>query len=96
MDCDCPACTALAAEYEGDPKLLAFYRKKLLIRGWAGRTSPTEKAYILAHATWARLAAERLAQASNRPYQTRRSEEVVAEPSEGETVALTAPHGTAG
>ena len=51
-DCQCLACTALANRYEGDPALLAFYRKKLLVRGWAGDTDAIEKAYINAHATW--------------------------------------------
>lgn len=33
--------------------MLTLYRKKLLIRGWAGKTSPAEKAYQRAHAPWA-------------------------------------------
>ena len=50
---DCPGCRALAAEYAGDPDLLEYYRRKLLIRGWAGKPSPAERAYQLAHAPWA-------------------------------------------
>ena len=47
--CNCPACTALADEYLSDPEMLQFLRRKLLIRGWAGKYSPTEHAYVLAH-----------------------------------------------
>ena len=55
-ECTCEACKALAARYTNDPGLLALYRKKLLIRGWAGETDKVEKAYILAHAEWAQAA----------------------------------------
>ena len=44
--------TALAERYRNDPELLAFYRKKLLQPGWAGRLDPVEKAYVRAHASW--------------------------------------------
>ena len=70
--CTCQACSALAARYDSatkgglyghpqvaDPGLLAFYRRRLLVRGWAGHTDAVEKAYILAHAEWARGSAER-------------------------------------
>ena len=57
--CTCQACSALAARYAGDPGLLAFYHKRLLVRGWAGDKDAVEKAYILAHAVWASGAAER-------------------------------------
>lgn len=56
--CNCDACQALAAEYQSDPQLLVFYHRKLLVRGWAGLKSPTERAYILAHASWAQAAAK--------------------------------------
>lgn len=59
--CNCAACNALALEYATDPGLLAFYRKRLLVRGWAGRKTPTEKAYILAHAPFAQAGAANLA-----------------------------------
>ena len=36
----------LEQRYKNDPKLLAFYQKKLLIRGWAGRTDDVEKEYV--------------------------------------------------
>jgi len=36
----------LKALYDGDPVLLKLYLKKLPKRGWAGRKSPEEKAYI--------------------------------------------------
>ena len=36
----------LEERYAKDPKLLAFYEKKLLIPGWAGDLSPDEFAYI--------------------------------------------------
>ena len=32
--------------YRDDPKLLAFYRKKLLIPGWAGEIDDVESTYI--------------------------------------------------
>jgi hypothetical protein len=50
--CDCRACLDLAQELSGDPELLEFYRINLLKRGWAGKATPTEKAYIHAHADW--------------------------------------------
>lgn len=59
--CTCDVCTALAAQYESDPGLTWLYRKKLVIRGWAGKTTPTEKAYILAHAPWAQANLAKLA-----------------------------------
>jgi len=34
--------------YAGDPKLLKFYRKKMLEPGWAGELKPYELAYIKA------------------------------------------------
>jgi len=34
--------------YEGDPKLLKFYKRKLLEPGWAGELKPYELAYIKA------------------------------------------------
>ena len=68
--CSCPACTALAERYRNDPGLLAFYRKKLLIRGWAGRTDDVERAYILAHAEWAQKQSERARR--NRPWEARK------------------------
>ena len=49
--------TALALRYREDPALARLYKRKLLQRGWAGKTDPTEKAYILAHAGWAQTAA---------------------------------------
>lgn len=55
-NCDCEACRNLAAEIGDDHQLFRFYRRKLLIRGWAGRKTPAEKAYILAHAEWAQAA----------------------------------------
>lgn len=82
-DCRCPACSALAERYRNDPALLAFYRKKLLVKGWAGRTDPIEKAYILAHAPWAQHAAEvgsrNLAQVSKAHDQMPSAGEVVSE-----------------
>jgi len=36
----------LEERYKDDPSLLALYKKKLLIRGWAGRKDPVEKEYI--------------------------------------------------
>ena len=79
--CNCPACMALAERYRNDPKLLDFYRKRLLVRGWAGRPDDVERAYILAHAPWAQANVEKLRKAhshvSNVPPQTVRFGEVV-------------------
>ncbi len=36
----------LEERYEGDPGLLAFYQKKLPIRGWAGKMDCTEKEWV--------------------------------------------------
>jgi hypothetical protein len=87
--CSCPACIALSERYRNDPQLLGFYRKKLLIRGWAGDTDPVEKAYILAHAPWARQITKANARTrfhvSNAGDQTAFSGEVVSEDLETET-----------
>lgn len=56
--CTCEACEALATYYGADPALLAFYQRRLLVRGWAGLKIPEEKAYILAHAPFAQAAAQ--------------------------------------
>jgi hypothetical protein len=54
MDCTCIGCAALEAEYRTDPVLLAFLKRRLLKRGWAGgQPSPAEKAYQKAHCDWA-------------------------------------------
>jgi hypothetical protein len=58
--CTCTACTDLRAEIGGDPALVDLYGRKLLRRGWAGRTSEQEQAYLLAHSTWAANGAENL------------------------------------
>lgn len=50
-DCGCTACVALLAEC--GPEHFEMYRKKLLIRGWAGSVTPVEKAYQKAHSDWA-------------------------------------------
>jgi hypothetical protein len=63
--CRCAGCEGLGKRYGSDPDLLAFYRKRLLQRGWAGATDDIEKAYQVAHAPWAKAAQEsgaRLAQ----------------------------------
>ncbi len=60
--CKCPACQALNARYANDPELLAFYRKRLLVRRWPGNTNATEKVYIRVHSTWG----EAVAQAGSR------------------------------
>lgn len=52
-DCRCEACRALLKEC--GPDHFEMYRKKLLIRGWAGSVSPVEKAYQKAHVGWARV-----------------------------------------
>lgn len=57
--CDCQGCKGLADRYKGDPTLLAFYRRQLLLRGWAGQTDSVEQACMLAHAPWYKAAVER-------------------------------------
>lgn len=59
-DCPCQACKSLRAAYAGHPEQLRFVAAKLLVRGRAGSTDATERAYILAHADWARAQSERL------------------------------------
>jgi hypothetical protein len=54
VDCPCAACEALRAE--AGPNF-TWLRHKLLIRGWAGKASPAERAYQLAHADWAKAGA---------------------------------------
>ncbi len=92
-NCDCEACRNLAAEVGDDAQLLDLYARKLLIRGWAGRTSKAEKAYILTHSTWAQDLADRLVNArahlSNALTQTQSPGGVVVEDLE----AATAPPG---
>ena len=51
--CRCAGCRGLEERYKTDPELLKHYRKRLLIRGWAGKTDDVEKAYQKAHSTWA-------------------------------------------
>ena len=58
--CRCGACLGLLAEC--GPELYEQYRKKLLMKGWAGVLSPAEKAYRLAHSRDAMARAERLRQ----------------------------------
>lgn len=36
---------SVAAEYRDDPRVLRFYMRKLLKRGWAGQMTPTESRY---------------------------------------------------
>jgi len=37
--------SGLEAEYQHDEKLLNFYKRKLLLRSWAGSRTATEKRY---------------------------------------------------
>lgn len=46
----CRECAALKDELE-DEVLFDHYRKKLLVRGWAGVMSPVERAYYRKHRT---------------------------------------------
>lgn len=46
-NCGCKACQALLAEC--GERLFPMYSRKLLIHGWAGSTTPVEKAYRRAH-----------------------------------------------
>lgn len=58
QQCTCEGCAALRKEYGKDPDLLAFYAKKLLIRGWAGKLSETERLYLSNHSDWYKAAQE--------------------------------------
>jgi hypothetical protein len=49
-ECVCDACQALKADR---PSQWGWLPRKLLVRYWAGRTDPLEKAFIRAHASWA-------------------------------------------
>ena len=67
VSCQCSGCLGLAKRYKSDSDLLAFYRRRLLQMGWAGKTDDVEKAYMTAHAGWYRAMQEsgaRLAQSS--------------------------------
>jgi hypothetical protein len=53
--CPCEGCAAMRQEYGKDPDLLAFYSKRLLLRGWAGKVlSESERLYLSNHAPWYR------------------------------------------
>ncbi len=68
--CKCPGCEALRHELGNDRPLLAHYAAKLLVRGWAGRTSVAEAAYVRSHAPWAQAAARTLETYAKLPDQT--------------------------
>jgi hypothetical protein len=55
--CQCNGCNELRLDLTADSALQNHYGKRLLQRGWAGRTSPAEAAYVRAHAGWAQAAA---------------------------------------
>ena len=57
--CKCQGCAGLRQRYQKDPTLLQFYAKKLLQRGWAGKTDDVEKSYMESHADWYQAAQER-------------------------------------
>lgn len=67
--CDCRACGELVEEC-GD-ELLNFYRRKLLIRGWAGVMSQAERTYVRAHRS---EASRKQAEASARRLRNRHAE----------------------
>jgi hypothetical protein len=56
----------LEAEYGSDRDLLEFYRRRLLRRGWAGKLTDGEHAYILAHAGWMQRAVQVGSEAARR------------------------------
>lgn len=58
--CVCDGCTQLRLELAGDRRLEDLYGRKLQQRGWAGRTTPAEAAYVRCHAGWAQAAARTL------------------------------------
>lgn len=84
-DCPCDSCTALAREYWTDPEMLAYLRRNLLRRGWAGTMTDTERAYVRAHSTWSRgteAGAERLRNLASTRKSTNRAGEVAGDDSE--------------
>jgi hypothetical protein len=50
--CTCEGCAAMRREYGKDPDLLAFYTKRLLVRGWAKQLSESERLYLSNHSAW--------------------------------------------
>ena len=64
--CGCDGCAGLAKRYKGDPDLLAFYRRRLLQKGWTGNTDDVEAAYMLAHAPWYKALVERMTEQATR------------------------------
>lgn len=70
--CDCQGCLGLARRYKADPVPLAFYRRQLLLRGWAGATDDVEKGHMAAHATWYRSMRERGAELASQYPQPKR------------------------
>jgi hypothetical protein len=52
--CTCVACRGLLAE--AGPEIFPFYRRRLVQRYWAGKTTPAEQAYQRAHAPWMQAA----------------------------------------
>ena len=51
----CDGCDALRAEHGSDPTLLMFYASNLLKKGWGGKLSDGERAYVRAHTAWANV-----------------------------------------
>ena len=69
VSCPCKACIGMRKMYGKDADLLEFYGRKLLQRGWAGKTDPVEQAYRRAYAKGGEAAAvrgEQLAAQANR------------------------------
>ena len=57
--CSCRGCQGLEKRYAKDQALLSYYKRQLLVRGWAGTIDDVEAAYMTAHASWYRSAVER-------------------------------------
>jgi hypothetical protein len=71
----CHSENALAARYRDDPDLFHLHRRKLLIRGWAGRLDDLERAYLRAHRPLTERQEEALRHARERSPLTRRPAE---------------------
>lgn len=89
--CRCDACSGLLAEC--GPEVFEHYRRKLLIRGWAGQYSPVERRYVQAHRSEARQRnAARSAETLRRAISHRQQRALAAAPDPETTGALDDGH----
>jgi hypothetical protein len=77
--CPCQACANLRADR---PSQWSWLPHKLLIRGWAGKTDPREKAFIRAHAPWAQRSPDQITQARKNFGKTSGSNQINQDPTQ--------------